>query len=272
VTIFHILLAALVFGLPLEVEAGEFVSSAVQIHSASPAENAANFAACQPSDFTPISSPENLRKSLENKAVRGPRYLNPQTGRFWTRDLFEGAKYDPDSLHKYLYTENDPINSIDPSGRAPTLGSVLITSALIALDAAFVSQNVVNYRKFFGFTMAQRLRVAAQNAVVVRRLQAIIESDGEITFQQQNLRQGGQLGMLLDGDDDFTHLANLFESFPWNIEGYPSAVVEALSRAGTGIWTAVPNPNTAGSAQTAALAQALLIRNAAFGDWLLRNL
>jgi len=37
------------------------------------------------------------------------RYLNQNTGRFWTMDSYEGSSYDPASLHKYAYAGNDPI-------------------------------------------------------------------------------------------------------------------------------------------------------------------
>jgi len=46
------------------------------------------------------------------------RYLNPDTGRFWTMDTFAGNNEDPLSLHKYLYCQENPVNGIDPSGRA----------------------------------------------------------------------------------------------------------------------------------------------------------
>lgn len=45
------------------------------------------------------------------------RYNNPETGRFWTVDDFEGWVRKPISLHKYLYTHSDPVNGIDPGGR-----------------------------------------------------------------------------------------------------------------------------------------------------------
>src|SRR5208283_5317497 len=46
------------------------------------------------------------------------RYYNPSTGRFLSRDPEAGKPIDPKSLHKYLYAGGDPVNRIDPSGRA----------------------------------------------------------------------------------------------------------------------------------------------------------
>jgi RHS repeat-associated protein len=45
------------------------------------------------------------------------RYYNPITGRFMTIDPELGNVSDPDSLHRYLYSRNDPVNRIDPTGR-----------------------------------------------------------------------------------------------------------------------------------------------------------
>ncbi|HWQ92089.1 MAG TPA: RHS repeat-associated core domain-containing protein [Clostridia bacterium] len=45
------------------------------------------------------------------------RYYNPQVGRFWTMDNYEGHKKEPISLHKYLYCHANPISNVDPSGR-----------------------------------------------------------------------------------------------------------------------------------------------------------
>jgi RHS repeat-associated protein len=46
------------------------------------------------------------------------RYYNPLTGRFMSRDPYDGTKIIPISLHKYLYAAGDPVNRIDPRGRA----------------------------------------------------------------------------------------------------------------------------------------------------------
>lgn len=44
------------------------------------------------------------------------RYYNPETGRFISRDTYEGTSEEPNSLHLYLYCANDPVNYVDPSG------------------------------------------------------------------------------------------------------------------------------------------------------------
>jgi RHS repeat-associated protein len=44
------------------------------------------------------------------------RYMNANTGRFWTMDTHEGDPEDPLSLHRYLYCTGNPINEKDPRG------------------------------------------------------------------------------------------------------------------------------------------------------------
>jgi RHS repeat-associated protein len=46
------------------------------------------------------------------------RYYNPTTGRFMSRDPWDGEVTLPATLHKYLYVGGDPINWRDPSGKA----------------------------------------------------------------------------------------------------------------------------------------------------------
>jgi RHS repeat-associated protein len=48
------------------------------------------------------------------------RYYNPLTGRFMSQDPKVGEIKEPQSLHKYLYAGGDPVNRIDPHGRADT--------------------------------------------------------------------------------------------------------------------------------------------------------
>lgn len=55
------------------------------------------------------------------------RYYNPLTGRFMSRDPNDGHKWDPKSLHKYLYAEGDPVDAVDPNGRGAFFEFVLVT-------------------------------------------------------------------------------------------------------------------------------------------------
>jgi RHS repeat-associated protein len=70
------------------------------------------------------------------------RYMNPATGRFWTRDSFEGNSEDPLSLHKYLYAEDDPADHVDPSGN--DIGDVLdVLDISASLDSFSLAPTVL---------------------------------------------------------------------------------------------------------------------------------
>jgi RHS repeat-associated protein len=61
------------------------------------------------------------------------RYHDPQRGRFWSQDSFEGFGSDPTSLHKYTYCGNNPVNQVDPSGNMGVFQSVFtVQSGLLA--------------------------------------------------------------------------------------------------------------------------------------------
>lgn len=59
------------------------------------------------------------------------RYHNPNTGRFWTQDSFEGVASDPSTLHKYAYCGNNPLNCVDPSGHE-SLSEIAIATSIAA--------------------------------------------------------------------------------------------------------------------------------------------
>jgi RHS repeat-associated protein len=65
------------------------------------------------------------------------REMNPNTGRFWTADSFEGFQTDPLSLHKYLYAHADPVNRIDPSGHfsGSSVETISVSSIITTLAA-----------------------------------------------------------------------------------------------------------------------------------------
>jgi RHS repeat-associated protein len=63
------------------------------------------------------------------------RYLESTTGRFLSRDPFFGAMRQPLTLNAYSYTYSNPINDMDPSGKASileALGILTISTIVIA--------------------------------------------------------------------------------------------------------------------------------------------
>lgn len=66
--------------------------------------------------------------------------MEPGEGRFVSVDLLRGVLDDPLTLHKYLYSNDNPINLTDPSGlaaaTAPSLTQQLLFLTVLALLAA----------------------------------------------------------------------------------------------------------------------------------------
>ncbi|MCB8978742.1 MAG: hypothetical protein H6657_15085 [Ardenticatenaceae bacterium] len=58
---------------------------------------------------------EQLDNYLDAYYLRA-RYYDPNSGRFTVIDPFSGYQNDPQSLHKYVYGHNNPINNYDPTG------------------------------------------------------------------------------------------------------------------------------------------------------------
>jgi RHS repeat-associated protein len=67
------------------------------------------------------------------------RYYNPANGTFNQRDTFAGNNSDPQSLHKYLYANCDPVNGIDPSGQW-TMTEIMVIVGIWAFLGAQVAQ------------------------------------------------------------------------------------------------------------------------------------
>ena len=106
------------------------------------------------------------------------RYYNPLTGRFLSRDPGPGdddsdesdeADFtdpdgndlaDPATLHKYLYTGGDPVNSYDPDGRSAAINVALLTQ-LTALTAA-TGVAVYNYNLHRDETQAALQELGAE--------------------------------------------------------------------------------------------------------------
>lgn len=59
-------------------------------------------------------------KELDNTGLYfyGARYYDPEIGRFVTADTLVQAPYNPQTLNRYSYCANNPLNYVDPSGHS----------------------------------------------------------------------------------------------------------------------------------------------------------
>jgi RHS repeat-associated protein len=71
------------------------------------------------------------------------RYMNPASGRFLSTDVVEGNRFDPPTLHKYTYVENNPANLVDPRGEFSATESLAsVVSSAISLSIQY--QSLIN--------------------------------------------------------------------------------------------------------------------------------
>ena len=65
------------------------------------------------------------------------RWYQPELGRFWTMDTYEGRSGEPLTLHKYLYANCDPIRFSDPSGNFSSLTEASTYLFVVASNLMF---------------------------------------------------------------------------------------------------------------------------------------
>ena len=115
------------------------------------------------------------------------RYYAPQDGRFISRDTWSGNYNRPLSLNRWSYVENNPINFVDPSGKAPIYppGSLIDELPITLLDPRslgyYAGENVdllpyLFYANPYDFSMTASIRftppegsIASQRAIEVLR-------------------------------------------------------------------------------------------------------
>jgi RHS repeat-associated protein len=85
------------------------------------------------------------------------RFMNPDRGRFWNADTYEGSNSDPASLHKYNYGSANPVMFIDPSGH------MSFTQLMSAIGVSSLLDNMANVRAIHSFrrTTAKLCSIAA---------------------------------------------------------------------------------------------------------------
>ncbi len=96
-----------------------------------------------PNDY--LYSGEQFDENLGFYYLRA-RYMNSMNGRFLTADSFEGVQFDPITLHKYLYSNADPVMRIDPSGHysIQELAQVAMFITVLASITVLVSSKTLS--------------------------------------------------------------------------------------------------------------------------------
>ena len=140
------------------------------------------------------------------------RYVNPNTGRFWTMDTYEGSPSDPLSLHKYLYCHSDPVNFTDPSGNVEfsilginvSIDNRLIIGTLVLTGAA------IAYHRYVWDPTEHDMRaipITELEAELGReperetRLDQVIDSSGQKKFRDVGLVSGGRMSVVMNTEN-----------------------------------------------------------------------
>jgi RHS repeat-associated protein len=75
------------------------------------------------------------------------RFYNASNGRFTQLDTFQGMAFEPKTLHKYLYTGNNPIDFVDPSGNMFLNGLIAVLRlGLVNATRAVIGFGNIIYR------------------------------------------------------------------------------------------------------------------------------
>ena len=104
---------------------------------------------------------EQYDSELDQYYLRA-RYYNPYSGSFNRMDPFAGNNSDPQSLHKYAYCHNNPINAIDPSGElsiAVAITTVFVFSMMLTITGCSSEAPRAKARKSRNFATILKVRI-----------------------------------------------------------------------------------------------------------------
>jgi RHS repeat-associated protein len=80
------------------------------------------------------------------------RYYDPQTGRFLTRDTFEGDETIPLSQNQYTYAHNNPVMNTDPTGHfAPVIVAAVVARYLLKVAIESLLVTAVTFAWYHGW-------------------------------------------------------------------------------------------------------------------------
>jgi RHS repeat-associated protein len=201
------------------------------------------------------------------------RYLNPNLGRFQTRDTFEGHQTDPLSLHAYLYCGGDPVNNIDPTGLFDSAQAMKVTLVIgaIVTGAVFTAPPLSHWdttRQLKRIPVAEVQAELARQQPIIELLELMVEKHGQPTFNELGLKAGGRMTISMKDDSPGQEVRNIWEQGR-NIAGWSSAGRELLHRIlSHGSLEQLVSDDQLAPHQRAYVCEALIERQKAYKNWL----
>jgi len=149
------------------------------------------------------------------------RYLNTDSGRFWSMDDYEGSSAQPVSLSKYLYCSAEPIGATDPTGNFSLLEESAVGDVIGTMNRI-----VIPTLRFVN--TAKKL---ADIWYLVQGVAKIIETGSIKSSIDDALREGRRFvrGVTLDAIVQDLE-ANLPEIFTRSVATWGSFIVEHISK------------------------------------------
>jgi RHS repeat-associated protein len=133
------------------------------------------------------------------------RYYNPSNGLFNRVDPYAGNLHDPQSLHKYLYCHNNPVNGIDPSGKFNLIIAALAICIVIVAFLVLVDSDVTQFRHGLGNRLITNQDIIDEINSLKKATKAVEDVlkantyNNDVEFWEQlaekNVHQVGELGI-----------------------------------------------------------------------------
>ena len=110
----------------------------------------------------------NINTDLYNLRAR---YFDTKTGRFISRDSYEGELANPDSIHKYKYANNNPISNWDPTGNNFTMMDLEVAMKIMFILAgvSIVSNSVIS-------SMKHNINLLKSSSLAYNPLESVVPS------------------------------------------------------------------------------------------------
>jgi hypothetical protein len=120
--------------------------------------------------------------------ISSARIYNANTGRFQTMDAFEGDQSAPQSLHKYIYAWDDPVNNIDPSGNASTS---LNAAALGRAVHKIIGDDFINERRPYGISGRSIAKILKLPNKIQTLLPDLVDTQKKAVFEIKPMTVAG---------------------------------------------------------------------------------